>query len=94
LRKEVEGKEVWCQLLIRDQYKRIVGVFFLFCKESFAQKNGQVAVPLIKSAVPFRKNCVSLLMLKAGWATVYEQSYAEYGKWGKEYFLSVLAEAQ
>jgi hypothetical protein len=33
-------------------------------------------------------------MLKAGWATVYEQSYGEYGKWGKEHFLSILAEAQ
>lgn len=33
-------------------------------------------------------------MLKAGWATVYEQAGAAYGKWGKEHFLAVEAAAK
>ncbi|KAF8824498.1 hypothetical protein HHX47_DHR8000324 [Lentinula edodes] len=35
----------------------------------------------------FFGNNLSLEMLKSGWATVYEQAGAEYGKWGKEEFL-------
>lgn len=33
-------------------------------------------------------------MLQAGWVEVYEQSGAEYGKWGKDHFLQVQEEAQ
>lgn len=33
-------------------------------------------------------------MLRAGWAITYEQSGAEYGKWGKEEFLKLEAEAK
>lgn len=33
-------------------------------------------------------------MLKAGWAVTYEQSGAEYGKWGKEYFLALEEQAK
>jgi hypothetical protein len=33
-------------------------------------------------------------MLKAGWVTTYEQAGAEYGKWGKNDFLRVEAEAK
>ncbi|KAG8856860.1 putative endonuclease lcl3 [Serendipita sp. 411] len=76
LKQRVEGKRVWCQLIHRDQYGRIV------------------SIPMIKSFIPFRYRCVSLDMLRAGWADVYEQSNADYGKWGKDHFLSVLAEAQ
>ncbi|PVF96787.1 SNase-domain-containing protein [Serendipita vermifera] len=76
LRNAVLGKQVWCQLLRRDQYGRTV------------------AVPMVKSWVPFRYRCVSIDMLKAGWATVYQQSYAEYGKWGKDYLLGLEKAAQ
>lgn len=38
--------------------------------------------------------CLSLEMLKAGWATIYEQAGAEYGKWGKDEFLRIEAEAK
>jgi endonuclease YncB( thermonuclease family) len=37
---------------------------------------------------------LSLEMLRAGWATTYEQSNAEYGPWGKEEFLRVEQEAK
>ena len=33
-------------------------------------------------------------MLRAGWATTYEQAGAEYGKWGKDEFLRIEAEAK
>lgn len=35
-----------------------------------------------------------LEMLRAGWATTYEQSGAEYGKWGKVEFLRIESEAK
>jgi endonuclease YncB( thermonuclease family) len=37
---------------------------------------------------------LSLEMLKAGWVTTYEQAGAEYGKWGKNDFLRIEAEAK
>jgi hypothetical protein len=37
---------------------------------------------------------VSLEMLRAGWATTYEQANAEYGPWGKEMFLQLEQEAK
>lgn len=101
LRKYIQGKNVWCQVLSRDQYGRIVCVLALalsHCRTCFALESiwlfHQVAIPLIKSWFPFRYKCISLEMLKAGWATVYEQANAEYGKWGKKYFLKVLSQAQ
>jgi hypothetical protein len=33
-------------------------------------------------------------MIRAGWATVYEQANAEYGKEGKEHYLTVEATAK
>ncbi|KAJ8690688.1 putative endonuclease lcl3 [Pleurotus ostreatus] len=33
-------------------------------------------------------------MLKAGCGTVYEQSNAEYGQWGKEQYMSAMEEAK
>lgn len=37
---------------------------------------------------------LSLEMLKAGWATTYEQAGAEYGKHGKDVFLQIEAKAK
>lgn len=38
--------------------------------------------------------CIPVEMLKAGWAMTYEQAGAEYGRWSKEDFLRIQAEAQ
>ncbi|KAF8524330.1 hypothetical protein BU17DRAFT_35306, partial [Hysterangium stoloniferum] len=73
LKNEVEGKRLWVQLIRRDQYNRVV------------------SIPVHPPRIPFLKasasRCVSIAMLSAGYATTYEQSGAEYGRWGKEEFL-------
>ena len=43
---------------------------------------------------PFQYRNVSIEMLEAGWATVYEQAYAQYGPLGKEYYLDVEKQAK
>jgi endonuclease YncB( thermonuclease family) len=43
--------------------------------------------------LPFGKS-LALEMLRAGWATTYEQAGAEYGKWGKDKFLRIESEAK
>ncbi|PCH42881.1 nuclease [Wolfiporia cocos MD-104 SS10] len=80
LKNEVEDKTVYCQLLRRDQYGRIV---------AFAHLK-----PRILPGILFSGKCVSLEMLRAGWVETYEQSGAEYGRWGKGEFLRLQAEAQ
>ncbi|KAF8622606.1 hypothetical protein AX15_006864 [Amanita polypyramis BW_CC] len=67
LKKRILKKKVYCQLLHRDQYSRIVA---------------NVHVP----GLFFRKN-LALEMLRAGWATTYEQASAQYGEEGKEAYL-------
>ena len=58
----------------------------------------QVAIPHLKPqflpASIFSGKSIPLEMLRAGWVETYEQSGAEYGRWGKEEFLRVQAEAQ
>jgi endonuclease YncB( thermonuclease family) len=47
--------------------------------------------------VPFTRRFgkpLALEMLRLGWATTYEQAGAEYGKWGKDEFLKVEAQAK
>ncbi|KAF9007016.1 hypothetical protein BDQ17DRAFT_1398541 [Cyathus striatus] len=68
LRNKILGRVVYCQVLRRDQYSRIVAFF-----------SGR---------------SLAMDMLKAGWATTYEQAGAEYGKWGKEEYLRIEAEAK
>ncbi|KAJ6448882.1 nuclease [Mycena sanguinolenta] len=80
LRQKILGKTVYCQLLRRDQYARIVSIVTLsprFLPASWASGKS-----------------LSLEMLRAGWVTIYEQAGAEYGKWGKEEFLRVENEAK
>ncbi|KAJ6577334.1 hypothetical protein B0H19DRAFT_1119223 [Mycena capillaripes] len=80
LRQEILGKTVYCQLLRRDQYSRIVSIVTLpprFLPGSWTSGKS-----------------LSLEMLKAGWVTTYEQAGAEYGKWGKEEFIRVENEAK
>ncbi|KAF7330349.1 hypothetical protein MVEN_02473200 [Mycena venus] len=75
LRQEILGKTVYCQLLRRDQYSRIVRTLLL-TEETFIYHWAS-------------GKSLSLEMLKAGWVTTYEQAGAEYGKWGKEEFIRV-----
>ncbi|KAJ7242752.1 hypothetical protein B0H12DRAFT_1023541 [Mycena haematopus] len=80
LKQAILGKTVYCQLLRRDQYARIVAIVTLpprFLPASWASGRS-----------------LSLEMLKAGWVTTYEQAGAEYGKWGKEEFLRIENEAK
>ncbi|KAJ6460362.1 hypothetical protein C8R47DRAFT_1161010 [Mycena vitilis] len=80
LREKILGKTLYCQLLRRDQYSRIVAIVTLpprFLPASWASGKS-----------------LSLEMLKSGWVTTYEQAGAEYGKWGKEEFIRVENEAK
>jgi len=80
LKNAIEGKTLYCQLMRRDQYSRIVAVV--------EQK------PLFLPGFLASGKSLSLEMLKAGWVTTYEQAGAEYGEWGKDEFLRVEAEAK
>jgi len=82
LKNQVEGKFVYCILLRKDQYSRIV---------SFAHLKPRLLPGFL---APIAGRNVSLDMLRAGWVETYEQSGAEYGKWGKDEFLRLQAEAQ
>ncbi|TDL16616.1 staphylococcal nuclease [Rickenella mellea] len=82
LKEQVEGKAMYCQIIRRDQYFRLVSIPMLPRRW------------LPKFTTPITGRCVSIDMLRAGWATTYEQSGAEYGKWGKETFLEAEAEAK
>ncbi|KZV65278.1 nuclease [Peniophora sp. CONT] len=75
----VEGRFVYCQLHSKDQHGRIVA---------------SVHVPRrLLPGVFFKGPSVSIEMIRAGWAVVYEQSGAEYGAYSKEYYQKVEAEA-
>lgn len=50
--------------------------------------------PWILPGSMFTGKCISVEMLRAGWVRTYEQAGAEYGKWGKEEFLRLEAEAR
>ncbi|KZW03691.1 nuclease [Exidia glandulosa HHB12029] len=80
LRSTVDGRRVYCQLLSRDQYSRIVSIVLL--------------PPRILPGFLFSGRNVSLEMLKAGWATTYQQAGAEYGERTMEQFQLVEAEAK
>ncbi|KAF7312178.1 TNase-like domain-containing protein [Mycena indigotica] len=80
LRSQILGKTVYCQLLRRDQYSRIVAVVTLS--------------PQFLPGSLFYGKSLPLEMLKAGWATTYEQAGAEYGKWGKAEYLKVENDAK
>ncbi|PBK96916.1 nuclease [Armillaria gallica] len=80
LKDKIFGKTLYCQLLRRDQYARIVSTVLL--------------PPRILPGSLFHGKSLSLEMLKDGWVTTYLQSGAEYGKWGKDEFMRVEAEAK
>jgi len=77
LKERIDGKTVYCQLVSRDQYMRLVAIPML--------------PPRLLPAfmAPRYGRCLSLEMLQDGWATTYEQAGAVYGHWGKDAFLRV-----
>ncbi|KIM61809.1 hypothetical protein SCLCIDRAFT_121039 [Scleroderma citrinum Foug A] len=82
LRRRIEGKTVYCQLIRKDQYGRIIAVPTIprrFLPTLLGKRWGS---PL------------ALEMLRAGMGTTYEQAGAEYGPWTREEFLRVEAEAR
>ncbi|KIK09435.1 hypothetical protein K443DRAFT_82346 [Laccaria amethystina LaAM-08-1] len=94
LRETLLGKKVYCRLLRRDQYSRIVAHVHL--------------PPRILPASLFLGRNVSLELLKAGWGTIYEQCQverspnlpsslqtgAEYAKGRKDDYIRIEAEAK
>ncbi|KAI0295108.1 hypothetical protein B0F90DRAFT_1927656 [Multifurca ochricompacta] len=78
LKENIEGRRIKCQLLQRDRFHRVVGV------------------PLLPRRRWWRlwPRNLSLEMVRAGWAVVYEQAGAEYGEVGKDPYLLAQAEAQ
>jgi len=80
LKNAIEGKTLYCRVIRRDQYSRIVATV----EEKPWFLPGSIA----------SGKSLSLEMLKAGWVTTYEQAGAEYGEWGKDEFLRIEAEAK
>jgi len=80
LREKILGKTVYCQLLRKDQYSRVVAQVYL--------------TPRILPSFLFHGKNLPAEMLKAGWAVTYEQAGAEYGKLGKEGYLRLEAQAK
>lgn len=80
LREKILGRVVYCQPIQRDQYSRIVA-------------NVTLAPRILPGYLATGKP-LSLEMLRAGWATTYEQTGAEYGSWGKDEFLRIENEAK
>ncbi|KIL59245.1 hypothetical protein M378DRAFT_169508 [Amanita muscaria Koide BX008] len=82
LKNKILDQKVYCELLQRDQYSRIVA---------------NVDVPRFSLAGLFRgrfSENLALEMLKAGHATTYEQASAVYGNEGKDAYLNAEKEAR
>ncbi|KAF8439812.1 hypothetical protein L210DRAFT_3630726 [Boletus edulis BED1] len=82
LRKRILGKTLYCRLIRKDQYGRIVGVPLV----------PRPFVPLFLAK--YLGSSLALEMLRAGTATTYEESGAEYGPWGRDKYLRVEEEAR
>ncbi|KAI5824362.1 staphylococcal nuclease [Schizophyllum commune Tattone D] len=80
LRARILGKTVFCQLIRRDQYGRVVSHVRL--------------APRFLPATLFRGPNLAEDMLRKGWATTYEQHGAEYGEGGVERYKQVEQEAK
>ncbi|KAH7882694.1 SNase-domain-containing protein [Phlebopus sp. FC_14] len=82
LKSRIEGQIVYCQLIRRDQYNRVVAHPLI----------PRRFVPLLLSK--HWGKSLALEMLRAGVVLTYEQAGAEYGPWGREAFLRVEKEAR
>ncbi|KAI5992417.1 hypothetical protein EDD15DRAFT_2168046 [Pisolithus albus] len=82
LKNRLEGRLVYCQLIRKDQYGRVVAVPL-------------VSRPFLSSFLGKRwASPLALEMLRAGAVTTYKQAGAEYGPWGRETFLRIEAKAR
>ncbi|KAF8904690.1 hypothetical protein CPB84DRAFT_1814341 [Gymnopilus junonius] len=80
LKDRILGKTVYVLPLRKDQYSRVVALVH--------------QAPRILPGFLFLGKDLSAEMLKAGWATIYEQSGAEYGKIGKEGYKRLESQAK
>ncbi|KAG2051158.1 staphylococcal nuclease, partial [Suillus hirtellus] len=80
LKDTIEGRVVYCQLVRRDQYSRIVSVVTL-------------PPPFLPGWLTTGRS-LALEMIRAGTGLTYEQAGAEYGKYGKDEFLRVEAQSR
>lgn len=80
LKGTIEGRIVYCQLVRRDQYSRIVSVVTL-------------PPPFLPGWLATGRS-LALEMIRAGTGLTYEQAGAEYGKYGKDEFLKAEAESR
>ncbi|VDB88481.1 unnamed protein product [Peniophora sp. CBMAI 1063] len=79
LTERVGGRFVYCQLFSRDRYERLIA---------------DVRVPhRFLPGMLFKGPSVSVDMIRDGWAVVYEQKGAQYGKYGLDYFKVLEGEA-
>ncbi|TFK69171.1 staphylococcal nuclease [Pluteus cervinus] len=75
---KILGKHVVCELLSKDQYRRVIANAYV-SSNSF--------LPLFKTNLAHR-------LLSDGYGTVYEQHGAQYGSWGKELYQKLEADAK
>jgi endonuclease YncB( thermonuclease family) len=80
LKDMIEGRIVYCQLVRRDQYSRIVSVVTL--------------PPPFLPGWLITGRSLALEMIRAGTGLTYQQAGAEYGKYGKDEFLKAEAESR
>lgn len=80
LKDAIEGRVVYCQLVRRDQYSRIVSMVTL--------------PPPFLPGWLITGRSLALEMIRAGTGLTYEQAGAEYGKYGKGEFLRAEAESR
>ncbi|KAI0689060.1 hypothetical protein BC835DRAFT_1283776 [Cytidiella melzeri] len=77
---KINGKIIYCQLIRKDQYGRVVAVPHM--------------KPRFLPGTVFTGENICLSMLRAGWAVVYEQSAAVYGSVAKAEFMAIQEEAK
>ncbi|EJF60231.1 nuclease [Dichomitus squalens] len=80
LKEQIEGKTLYCQLLQRDQYKRIVAAPYF--------------KPRILPGWLVKGKSVGLEMVRHGWAAAYKEGGAVYGTEGEEEYFRLEKEAQ
>ncbi|CCL99817.1 uncharacterized protein FIBRA_01841 [Fibroporia radiculosa] len=80
LKSQAEGQVVYCQMWSKDQYGRVVAMPYL--------------KPRILPGFIMKGKCLSIEMVRAGWAEVYTAAGAVYGHFGKDEFLRLQGEAQ
>lgn len=98
LKEQILGKTLYCQLVVLDQYRRVVRLSWKTVLWGMLIIRAQVAVPVFAPRfLPgflARGNCISLEMLHAGWATTYTKTGADYGDYGLAEFQRIEKEAQ